>query len=161
MKEIVSFFLCGKLYGVDVSDVNGIELYSDVVKTSCETENILGTVDIRDEKIPVLDIKKRLILPQTPVTMDTRIIVFRTKHGVLACVADGVFGIIQADGNDVQDFPSLVKDKKLGYSDCVVKNGDDLIIVLDPDKMLAETEWRMIDKMLKELAEDSEGGQND
>lgn len=161
MKEIVSFFLCGKLYGVDVSDVNGIELYSDVVKTGCETENIMGIADIREEKIPVIDIRKRLILPQTPVTMDTRIIIFRTKHGKLACVADGVPGIIQAEGNDVQEFPTLMQDKKTAYSDCVVKNGNELIIVLNPDKMLTEEEWQAAEKMLKELAEDSEGGQND
>lgn len=161
MKEIVSFFLCGKLYGVDVSDISGIELYSDVVKTGCETETMLGIADIRDEKIPVMDIRKRLVLPQAPVTMDTRIIIFRTGRGKLACVVDGIPGIIQADGKDVQEFPALMQDKKTGYSDCVVKNGEELIIVLNPDKMLADEEWQAVEKMMKELAEDSEGGQND
>lgn len=161
MKEIVSFFLCGKLYGVDVRDISGIELYSDVVKTGYETELMLGIADIREEKIPVLDIGKRLILPQTPVTFDTRIIIFRTKHGKLACVVDGIPGIIQAEGNDVQEFPALMKDKKTGYSDCVIKSGEELIIVLNPDKILADEEWMTVEKMMKELAEDSEGGQND
>ena len=159
MKEIVSFFLCGKLYGVDVADVNGIELYTDVVKLGCESENIMGIADIREEKVPVLDIRKRLVMPQTPVTPDTRIIMLRTSHGPLSCVADGVPGIIQAEGNNVQEFPPLMHGKKTGYSDYVVKNENDLIIVLNPNKLLSQEEWQAVVKMMKELEKDSEGGQ--
>lgn len=161
MKEIITFFLCGKLYGVDVEDVNAVELYTDVVRLGCEPEHVMGIVDIRDEKVPVLDIHKRLIMPQTPVTDGTRILMFRTVHGALACVADGVPGIIQAEGENVQEFPPLMKDERTGYSDYVVKNGNDLIIVLNPNHLLIEEEWQALEKMLKELENDSEGGQND
>ena len=33
MKEIVSIFLCGKMYGVDIENIQGIENYTDVIRT--------------------------------------------------------------------------------------------------------------------------------
>lgn len=36
MKEIVSIFLCGKMYGVDIENIQGIENYTDVIRTGGE-----------------------------------------------------------------------------------------------------------------------------
>ena len=42
MKEIVSIFLCGKMYGVDIENIQGIENYTDVIRTGGEPGCLCG-----------------------------------------------------------------------------------------------------------------------
>ena len=84
MKEIVTFFLSGKEYGVEVDKMQGIENYVDMTQAAEMPECLQGIVMIREEVIPVLNIKKQLVLPSVPVTEDTKYLIFLTSHGKLA-----------------------------------------------------------------------------
>lgn len=154
MKEVVTFFLSGKKYSVDVSWLQGIENYKEVSPVSGMPDFLLGTAVIRDEIIPVLDIKKRLVLPVVPVTKETKYLVFGTKSGKLAVVADGVSGIVQADGGGLQDCPELVHTKATSYVDFVVNHEGVLVLAINPEGLLVKEEWDEVDKMLKGMSEE-------
>lgn len=157
MKEIVTFFLSGKEYGIEVGNMQGIENYADVTQAAEMPENLQGVVVIRDEVIPVLNIRKMLVLPPVGVTEETKYLVFRTKHGKLACVADGVSNIIKADGINVQQFPSLMQTNKTGYFDFIVKDETGLVIVINPENLLSEEDWKGVGKVIDNLK--SEGNE--
>ena len=48
MKEVVTFFLSGKEYGADVSEIQGIENYVEYAKEPGLSDGFLGIVSIRD-----------------------------------------------------------------------------------------------------------------
>lgn len=73
MKEVVTFFLSGKEYGADVSKIQGIENYVEYAKEPGLSDGFLGIVSIRDEWVPLLNLKKKLVLPPVPVTGETSI----------------------------------------------------------------------------------------
>ena len=81
MKEIVSIFLCGKMYGVDIENIQGIENYTDVIRTGGEPGCLDGFVVIRESQIPMINLRKKLVLPPVPVTEETKILIFMTDHG--------------------------------------------------------------------------------
>ncbi len=154
MREIVTFFLSGKEYGVEVSGMQGIENYKEYSKASDLPECILGFVSVRDETIPVLDIKKKLVLPETPITEGTKYVVIRTQQGKLAFVADGVSQIIQEDGDGIQDFPAIMQTKATSYVDFVVNHKDHLILTINPEGLLTKEEWEQIEKVLESRSEE-------
>ena len=155
MKEIVSFYLSGKIYGVEVSHMNGIEIYSDYIPVNeSKMPSFLGFVDIRGDKIPLVNIRHYLILPQVPVTDNTKYLVFRTEQGPLACIADGVAGIFRAEGENVQDFPFIMQNKKTGYADFIARKGEDLVIVISPDRLLSKNDWRLIHSIIKKMEDE-------
>ena len=156
MKEVVTFFLSGKEYGVEVSRMQGIENYGEVSGASDVPENFLGLACIRDEIIPVLDIKKKLVLPPVPVTGETKYVVIRTEKGKLAFVVDGVSRILQADGDEVQDFPALVQTKATSYGDFVVNHEGRLILAINPEGLLTAEEWKKIEEVLKSRSEEQD-----
>ena len=80
MKEIVSIFLCGKMYGVDIENIQGIENYTDVIRTGGEPGCLDGFVVIRESQIPMINLRKKLVLPPVPVTEETKILIFMTDH---------------------------------------------------------------------------------
>ena len=72
MKEIVSFFLSGKKYAVEVSHMQGIEKPRQMNQPPDMPDFLEGVVDIRGEMIPVMAIRKKLTLPAAEKTEKTK-----------------------------------------------------------------------------------------
>ena len=155
MKEVVTFFLSGKEYGADVSKIQGIENYVEYAKEPGLSDGFLGIVSIRDEWVPLLNLKKKLVLPPVPVTGETKYLVFQLPQGKAAVLVDGVSNIIQADGDEIQDFPALVHTKRTAYADFVVNHKGRLILSINPGSLLTKEEWQGVDKVLKSKSEES------
>ncbi len=158
MKEIVTFFLSGKKYGVEVSRMQGVENYIEPAKTPEMPECLAGVVSIRDEWIPVVDLRKRLVLPVTEITFDTKLFVLRTTHGKLAFVADGISKIVRAEDNEIQSFPALVKTDATSYVEFIVRSEGVLVLVINSDGILSEDEWKAVQKVVDDM---KTGGSND
>lgn len=154
MKEVVTFFLSGKKYSVEVNWLQGIENYRELSTVSGMPDFLLGNAVIREELIPVLDIKKKLVLPAVPVSGETKYLVFTTKRGKMAVIADGVSGIVQADGGGLQDCPKLIHTGATSYVDFVVNHEGQLMLAINPEGLLDEEEWDAVDEMLEGMSEE-------
>lgn len=153
MKEVVVFFLSGKEYGVEISGMQGLENYVPMTEISDPAEKLLGVVTIRDEIIPVINIKKCLILPPAGVTSETKYVILRTSKGKVAFVVDGVSQIFRAEEEGIHECPSLVQGKTTAYVDFIAKNGQKLVLVINPDGLLTEEDWKNIHNMLENMEE--------
>lgn len=161
MKEIVIFFLSGKEYAMDISCMQGLENYTPISPMGGLGGKLLGVVTIRGQVLPVIDIKKTMVLPSVDVTPETKYVVIKTSHGEAAFVVDGVSEISQIDGADVQPCPPLIsgENSSTGYVDFVARKGGKLILCINPDGLVTGEEWTQIDKLLKEA--ELQNGEND
>lgn len=157
MKEIVTFCLSGKKYGVKVEQMQGIENYTEMAQAPDMPECLQGIISVREEVIPVVDIKRQLVLPATAVTKNTKYLVLRTSQGKLAILADGVSKIVKAEGEEIQDFPVLIQTESTSYVEFIVKSEGQLILVINSDGIISADDWEAIQKVL----EDMETGGND
>lgn len=156
MREIVSFFLSGKKYGVEVSHMQGIEKFGEVSQPPDMPDFLEGVTDIRGEDIPVLAIRKRLILPEAGVTEKTKLLVFRTQYGRMACIVDGISQMLKIDKDDEQEFPRIIQNAETGYADFVARNGGELILVINPENLLSEEDWKTVHEMLDRMEDEEE-----
>lgn len=154
MKEVVTFFLSGKKYGVEVSRLQGLENYQELSPVEDMPDFLLGIIKVRDEIIPVMNIKKRLVLPNVAVSRETKYLVFRMERGNFAVMADGVAEIMRVEGNDLQDFPSLMSTEATSYVDFVANQGGQLVLVVKPEGLLTDEEWGKVEKMLEGIREE-------
>lgn len=155
MKEIVSIFLCGKMYGVDIENIQGIENYTDVIRTGGEPGCLDGFVVIRESQIPMINLRKKLVLPLVPVTEETKILIFMTDHGPAGAVVDGVQDILRVEGDNIQQFPTLMKNGQTDYVDYVAKSSKGLVVVMNPAHLLSEEEWGGVNQYKKDLQKES------
>lgn len=158
MKEIVTFYLCGKKYGVEVSQMQGIENDTELSQTPDMPDCLQGFVSVRGEVIPVVDIKKRLALPAVSATADTKLLVLRTSYGKLAFVADSVSKMVRVEGEEIQSFPPLMQTEETSYVDFIVKNEGALILVINSNRIISKEESEAIQKVLDDM---ETGGNND
>lgn len=154
MKEVVTFFLSGKKYGVEVSRLQGLENYQELSPVEDMPDFLLGVIKVRDEIIPVMNIKKRLVLPNVAVSRETKYLVFRMERGNFAVMADGVAEIMRVEGNDLQDFPSLMNTEETSYVDFVANQSGQLVLVVKPEGLLTDEEWGKVEKMLEGIREE-------
>lgn len=158
MKEIVTFTLSGKEYGVEVGKLQGIENYAEMLPVEDMPEGIQGTITVRKETIPVFDIKKQLMLPAVGVTPNTKYVVLRTTQGKLAVVADSVSKMVKAEGQEMQNFPILLQTDETSYVDFIVKKENQLILTINPENLIERDKWKEINEALKKM---ETGGSND
>lgn len=154
MKEVVVFFLAGKEYGVEITNMQGIENYVPMTEVTDSKGKMTGVVSIRGEMIPVIDIRKCLVLPPVPATADTKYVVLRTTHGKAAIAVDGVSQIFRMEGENIRDIPPMFQGNGTGYVDFVIRNGQNLVLVIAPERLLSKPEWESIDEKLNEIQEE-------
>lgn len=147
MKEIIAFFISGKEYGIEISGMQSLENYKQIDAFPGAPECILGTTLIRDEIYPVYDIKAKFMLPSEEVTENTKLLLLRTSIGNIACVVDSVGKVFRADGDDVQPFPAVARTNDTAYIDFVARRDNDLIVVIDPDKLMSDAERDQVSKI--------------
>lgn len=151
MKEIVVFFLSGKEYGVEIGGMQGFENYVPMTEVSDPDGKMLGVVTIRGEMVPIINIKKCLVLPPAGVTEDTKFVILRTSNGKVGFVVDGVSQILRIEGDDIQEFPRLLQGKETKYVNFIARKEMNLVLVINPEGILTEKEWKNIRNMIQDM----------
>ena len=72
--QVVAFKLHDEEYGVSILNVQEIRNLTDITRVPFAAEFIKGVINLRGSVLPVIDLKQRLGLAETPYTDSTRIV---------------------------------------------------------------------------------------
>lgn len=72
--QVVAFKLRGEEYGVNIFHVQEIHNLVDITRVPFSASFIKGVINQRGSVMPVIDLKKRLGIEETPYTASTRIV---------------------------------------------------------------------------------------
>src|SRR5690606_16213199 len=73
--QLVSFQLAREEYGIEITKVQEIILLGDITRVPQTADYIVGLINLRSTVIPIIDLRLRFQLENSPPTDDTRIIV--------------------------------------------------------------------------------------
>lgn len=138
-------------YGLDVSQVNAIETLTDVVSVPNAANHILGIMNLRGEVLPVFSLRTKFGLPEIPVNEQTKIIVTKSNGITIAFKVDEVKEIIECDESNLTEFPSIARSQDTAYVDKVATHNGCLILLLNQDKLLKESEAEAITQLLSNV----------
>ena len=79
--QVVAFKLRNEEYGFSILNVQEIKNLSDITRVPFAPDFIKGVVNLRGSVLPVIDLKKRLGLEDTPYTANTRIVIVQYDEG--------------------------------------------------------------------------------
>ena len=131
MKEIVIFSLVNELYGIEISKVKGIIVYSQLIITPLfnEKEWIVGISNIRGEVIPIIDLRKRFDNEAT-YNDETVIIIILTEEGKwMGIVVDFILRIDFIGAENIKQ-PTLLKGIDKKYLTGFVKTDEEEMVTL-------------------------------
>jgi len=145
----VVFSLNGQLFGVDIELVLSIEKDLKIVSVPNSTEYVNGIINLRGEVIPSYDLRKKFGIARDENASPDELsdIVIKTKDTVLAVSVDRVLQIGDVDNSNISVMPELAKKPGEDFLERVANIDNELVILLDVDKLLSEEEVSVISEV--------------
>lgn len=145
----VVFKIEGQLFGVDINVVQSIEKQISIVPVPNSTAYIKGIVNLRGEVIPVYSLKRKFNMKDESYT-DSSIII-NAGSVKLALEVDEVMEIGDVGSENIVNMPSIINNDDTRFMDRVAHVGNDLIILLDAEKLLTDQETESIKKITEDM----------
>lgn len=146
----VVFKLDNEEYGLDIMKVNGIERYQEVIKVPNTPDYVEGMINLRDEVLPIFNLRKKFKLVEKAKDDETMIIVVYTEGIKVGFIVDSVMEIIEINEEDVEEAPTIVAGVNRRYIQSVAKLEGRMIILMDIDLLVTDEEKITLGKVVEE-----------
>lgn len=129
--QFVVFKLGKEEYGVNIMQVQEIGPYLEPVKVPNAPEFIEGVMNLRENVIPVVSLRKRFNMSEQSTNENTRTIVINYEDKQIAFIVDDASEVLTLDEADIQETPEIIAGAGRKYITGIGKKGDRLLIILD------------------------------
>jgi len=146
----VIFKLGSESYGIDINLVSSIEKQVNVVSVPNALQYIKGIINLRSEVIPVINLKKKFNMKESDVPCENAIIV-KLPNITIAIEVDSVEEIQNIDESNIVDMPIIVRTGDLKYFDKVVNVNGKLIVLINANYLLSESEQTTIASLTEDI----------
>jgi purine-binding chemotaxis protein CheW len=145
--QLVVFRLAQEEYGVDIQQVREIIKVIDITRVPKAPEFIEGVINLRGQITPVMDLRKRLDLPELERGEETRIIIIELGKNVVGMIVDAVTEVHRLPEKNIDPTPTISSEVGAEFINGVGKLGDRLLILLDLKKVLSKKEEKQLEKI--------------
>lgn len=135
----VTFRLAEEKYGVGVSYVKEVLKELDIAPVPGAPEFVLGIINLRGNVVTVMDTRKRLNLPLRDIDEDSRIVILEYGEEMIGMVVDSVAEVIDLTESEIETAPNVGNDESSKYIQGVSNQKDELLILVDLEKLLEES----------------------
>jgi purine-binding chemotaxis protein CheW len=135
-------------YGFSVSVVERIVRAVEVTPLPKAPALVLGAIDVEGRVLPVLNLRRRLGLPEQEIGPAHLFLVAQTSRREVVLVVDEALGVIDAPASGVVGAARIVPG--LEHLQGVVQMPDGLVFVHDLEKFLSLEEERALERALEE-----------
>lgn len=149
--QLVIFQLGADFFAADVFAVERVLRYTEPSSVPGVPKWIEGIMPYRDTVIPVVDMRHRIELPEAPVTLDTRILVFNGTGGWIGAIVDSVSEVAVVPTASVTPPPQLFHGLPAQFMRGIAKVGEQVVVVLDIDRVLTSTERLEFQRIVETL----------
>ena len=138
--QLVTFKIAEEEFGVDILRVQEIIRMMPITKVPKAPSFVEGVINLRGKVIPIIDMRRRFGMEANVHNEQTRITVMDLQGQVVGFVVDAVREVLRIKESTVEAPPQVVAGVGSEYLKGVGKLDDRLLILLDLDKLLSETE---------------------
>ncbi len=138
--QIVVFKLGAEEYGVEIGKVQEIIKLSDITFVPGSPPYVEGVINLRGKVIPVINLKKKFNLGEEEITSLSRIIIARIGERLVGFKVDAALEVLRLNQELIEPPPEMVQTPLESYIMGVGKSDNRLIVLLDLEKLLTESE---------------------
>jgi len=138
--ELITFGVSNQLFGIDIMTIREIRAWSPVTRLPHVPHYVAGVLNLRGAVLPVLDLSVRLGWPPTETTPRNPIIVTEFEGQTRGLIVHNVNDIVAIDSETLQQPGSMTDDYINNYLEGVAPLGEDMVMVLDLNKLMDRDE---------------------
>lgn len=161
IEQFLTFELANEVYGVEILKVQEIRGWEAVRVIPNTPSFIKGVLNLRGSVIPIVDLRERFSLEQSEYTHKTVVIVLCIKHHrtssfVMGIVADAVSDVLDIKTSEIKKAPNFGSQLDTRYMRGMHVYKQNMIMLLDVDKLLNPDEVDDMDALADSISSDSE-----
>jgi len=141
ISQWVTFYLDNEKYGINVMSVQEVLRITDIAPVPGAPHYVLGIINLRGNVVTVIDTRTRFNLTEKESDDSTRIVIIESDGQVIGILVDSVAEVVDLRKSDIETTPNVGNDESSKYIQGVSSQGDQLLILVDVDKLLTEEEW--------------------
>jgi purine-binding chemotaxis protein CheW len=151
LKHLVVFRLDEQRYALPLPVVDRIVRAVELTPLPRGPVIVLGIVDMAGQVLPVIDVRQKFGLPESPLTPAHHLLIAQTDRRSVALVIDEAQGLIEVPEADIVNTVEIVPNvEQIGGA---VRLSDGLVLIQDLEKLLSLEEERGLDEALKETSD--------
>jgi len=143
----VTFRLDGETYGINVMQVQEVLRYSEIAPVPGAPPYVLGIINLRGNVVTVIDTRHRFGLADGEVTDNTRIVIIETDNHVIGIMVDSVAEVVYLNQSEIETAPNVGNEESAKFIQGVCHKNDELLILIDLNKLLTNEEWAELDEI--------------
>lgn len=137
--QLVTFRIGDEEFGVDILAVQEIIRLLQITMVPRAPSFIEGVINLRGKVIPVVSMRSRFNKPAAEHDVNTRIVVMQIEQKIVGFLVDAVSEVLRISAATVEEAPPVVAGIGSEYIKGVGKLGDRLLILLDLNYLLNNT----------------------
>jgi purine-binding chemotaxis protein CheW len=150
-QNFLSFQVGEQWYGINIDDIIEVTYLVRLTELPAATPDMLGLITVRDEVMPVIDLRLRFGLGEAPLRMDTPILCVHSKRGAIGLVVDEAEDVLAINESNISDYDG--SDSR--YLKGVLRLPDRLLLLLDAARLRAEVHESDLQTEAEETADES------
>jgi len=145
--KFLTFQLKNEEYGLEILKVREIIGVMDITTVPRTPDFVKGVLNLRGKVIPVIDLRLKFGLDAADYGRRTCIIVVNVNSLEMGIVVDTVSEVMDIGSENIEETPSFGATLNTDYILGMGKVAGKVKILLDIDKVLASSEFVMLEKM--------------
>ena len=156
--KYVTFKSGNEYFGLRIQCVNEIIVYQEITQVPESEDYIKGRINLRGKIIPVIDVRMRFKQEPMPYTDRTCIIVITVKDTVVGLIVEKIAEVVEITEDNIIDSPTLGNEDKCQnkYVYGIGKVGDSVKLLLDPEKLIKDDDWSVLEQIAEKTMEEGE-----
>jgi purine-binding chemotaxis protein CheW len=138
-RQLVSFFVDGEEFGIEILRVQEIIRLQELTRVPNSPDFMAGVINLRGRVIPVISLRKRFGLAERASDKQARIVVTELHGNVLGFIVDSVSEVLRLESKAVTPPPRLNKVEREFVSG-VGNVNNRLLILLNLEQLMSRTE---------------------
>jgi purine-binding chemotaxis protein CheW len=150
--EYLGFVLADENYALPLTAIREILKLPPLTHVPRAPRDVLGIVSVRGRVTTVIDLRRRLRMPESPITKDTRVLLVDDGSEVFGVLVDGVLSVVRLTDEEIELAASVGGDTaehvrgigrpharataRHGSVESPVTAKHEILILLDPQPLL-------------------------
>lgn len=145
--QLACFRVGDALYALDILRIKEIIRPLKLTTIPKAPVFVEGVINLRGAVIPIVDLRKRFDVQELSQTRTTRIIICSVSGKIIGLVVDEVAEVRRYARHEVRPAPQFIKGRGAEFFLGVCRRGDELIMVLDLERILSSGERIDLDQL--------------
>ena len=156
--KYVTFKSGNEYFGLKIEYVSEIIGFQEITEIPESEDYIKGLINLRGKIIPVIDVRIRFKQEPFEYTDRTCIIVIEFNNLVVGLIVEKIAEVVEIQEENILPSPSIGRaDKSQNkYVYAIGKVGDDVKLLLDPDRLLNDEDKAVLEKVSEDNTEEGE-----